>query len=199
VSARRVQPSIVGDRLFCVRHSWLVGLVCLVAACGGSQAQRAVGPATTTSSVSAVAVRYRQCHHGDLDVQLGVPEGGMARSNRPIVFTNQSHTPCTMGGFPGVEFIDVQGRVVGPKASGLRIDAPLVTLRPGQSATATLVQFNVGLYRGCAYPSQTVATWELLVSAPGENAAFREPLRTNVCRSTDIPELRITPVGAAAP
>jgi Domain of unknown function (DUF4232) len=115
------------------------------------------------------------------------------------VFTNETRSQCTITGFPWVAFLDVQGRVVGPKVSELPSDQPLVTLPPGQSATATLVQFNVGLYRGCAYPLQTVATWELLISPPGEHAAFRAPLRTNVCQSTSIPELTITAVEAVAP
>ena len=56
----------------------------------GVAARAAAGTSTPTT-----------CRTGDLSVKLGAVGHSAGSSYRPVVFTNQGSTTCTMSGFPG--------------------------------------------------------------------------------------------------
>jgi len=104
-----------------------------------------------------------------------------------------------MQGYPSIEFVNTAGDRVGATVGRVPDQQPLVMLAPGQTATALLVQMNVGIYLGCAYPAQTTSSSTLRVSPPGGEKLVSVPLRSNVCRSPSLDQSAVTPVEVTTP
>jgi len=123
----------------------------------------------------------------------------MSHNYIPIVLTNLTRSPCAMQGYPDVSFINAAGDPTGPRVTRWADHVPRVTIDPGRSATATIVQMNVGLYAGCSYPTQTSPTTALRITLPGDTrpVVLHDP--TNVCTSRTIAQSVVTPVGRPAP
>ena len=182
----------------------VVGLALLASACGEanaarSAAHRATNPGATSTTTTSVASVPSPCRTGDLDVRLGTLTGGMSRNYIPIVLTNSTPTPCTVQGYPEVSFINAAGDPTGPKVTRWADGVPRVTLDPGRSATATVVQMAVNLSAGCAYPTQTSPTTALRITLPGDARSVVLPYPTNVCGSPTIAQSSVTAVVQPAP
>ncbi|MGW4394035.1 DUF4232 domain-containing protein [Amycolatopsis nivea] len=85
------------------------------------------------------------CRTSGLHVALGQGEGAAGHYYVPIVFTNSGGDACTLGGYPGVSAV-VGRHQVGDAAHREPGPAPVLTLPPGESATAWLDQVNVDVY-----------------------------------------------------
>jgi hypothetical protein len=134
------------------------------------------------------------CATSALKVSLGSGNGAAGSTIVPVQFTNQSSSPCTMFGFPGVSF------VTGP--GGAQIGAPadedpgtarsLVTLAPGAIAHA-LLQVTVAQNFPAAKCGLTTAHW-LKVFPPGQTAALFVKYSSSTCSHASIRVLHVQTV-----
>lgn len=133
-----------------------------------------VAPSTSTSVVT-----QSPCRVGQLRIQAGGGGGAAGNAGQAIVFTNVSQTTCTMDGYPGVAALNAQGNQVTQAVrhgtgmmGGLPSDSsplPLVTLAPGQAASAEIEGTDVppGNATTCVgYPS-------FLITPPSETHSVR--------------------------
>lgn len=145
-------------------------------------------PTATTSPNGAGST----CLTNELSVRLGVAQGAAGSTYRPIVFTNTSAHPCTMGGYPGVAFIDTHtGQQVGTPASrGSQQTPRAIRLAPGASASAVLQVVNPFNYpTGTCRPQPVTA---VRVYPPGNTTATDLPLAgaATAC-STGVTQLQV--------
>lgn len=102
-----------------------------------------VAPTTTSTTVAQSGTR---CQFAQLAISAGQPGAGLGHEGFPIRFRNAGSTPCTLQGYPGVAALDSNGTQVqqaqrtpqgylGGMVTG-STTPPLVTLAPGQTASA---------------------------------------------------------------
>ncbi len=87
------------------------------------------------------------CTTSNSTASLGMPSGAAGHTIVPVVFTNTSSAPCTLEGYPTVEFVgDGNGTQIGPAATQDASQAPvtLTTLAPGGGAGAVLTVTDAG-------------------------------------------------------
>ncbi len=100
-------------------------------------------PTPSPTGTPAVAI----CSTANSKVTLGSPSGEAGHTVVPIVFTNTSSSPCTLEGYPTVEFVgDGNGTQIGASATQDTTTAPvtLVTLAPGGGAGSVLTVTDAG-------------------------------------------------------
>lgn len=119
---------------------------------------------TPTSTTAAL------CTTDNSTAELGTSSGAAGSVQVPIIFTNTSSAPCTLEGFPTVEFVgDDNGTQLGAPAADDTQSSPvaLVTIEPGNSA-ASLLTITVADTDGCT----RVPANGFRVIPPGSNDAF---------------------------
>lgn len=110
---------------------------------GGS----ATSPAGEGSSDGGAGITGLACTNAQIRVSTNDLGEGMSHGGVVLIFRNESSTPCTLGGYPGVAGLNAAGTQVtearrepsgylGGLRSGARTP-PVVTLAPGQDASAT--------------------------------------------------------------
>jgi hypothetical protein len=122
---------------------------------------------TTTSTTPAGGLGA--CRDGQISVSTGVGGGGVGHEDQVLLFTNSSHSACTLSGYPGVAGLDAQGNQVVQAQRTLRgylggldngaTTPPTVSLSPGQVASATVegTDVPVGSATSCpTYPALLV-------------------------------------------
>ena len=112
-----------------------------------------------------------RCTTAHLSAHLGQAGGAAGSVYQPIVWTNKSHSACTLFGYPGVSYVaPSSGKQVGAAATHNTQHPPrTVTLQPGGHASA-LVQ--MADYQN--YPKakcQPTAVSGLRVYPPGSHSA----------------------------
>jgi hypothetical protein len=141
-------------------------------------------PVSTTAPTGETgqAVSAAACRVGQLRITAGVDHGAAGNAGQTIVFTNVGPSPCVMGGYPGVAALNARGSQVAQarrQAAGMtgglsNADSPIpvVTLEPGQSASAEIEGSDVG-----PAGSATCATYPaFLVTPPGETHSVKVTL-----------------------
>jgi hypothetical protein len=120
---------------------------------------------TPTPTPTAAAV----CTTDTATAELGEPNGAAGSVTMPIIFTNTSNAPCTLEGFPVVEFVgDGNGTTIGaPATDNDETAVALVTIEPGNSAMALLTVTEADV-EGCT----RVPVDGFRVTPPGSNDAF---------------------------
>jgi hypothetical protein len=96
---------------------------------------------TPTETVSPPPLEPQTCTTDNSSVAFGEPDGAAGSTFIPLIFTNTGSDPCTLEGFPTVEFVgDGDGTQVGDAATEDTATSPVevITLDPGTSAEATL-------------------------------------------------------------
>jgi hypothetical protein len=132
------------------------------------------------------------CTGAELAVTTGPQVAGLSHWGVPIEFANRGAAPCHVQGYPRVVGVNASGKVVlrarqtpSGYLGGLEETSapPLVTLRPGQRASA--------LMEGVAGPESCPTYRALLVTPPGGTRArpVRVPLGFPGC-----PGLQVHPV-----
>lgn len=119
----------------------------------------------------------RPCHTAQLSAHLGTPgPAAVGLRTVPLVYTNVSDTPCTLRGAPDVELHgpdDPNGPVF--EMSIRDTGATSVTLRPGGSATASILVQEDSPGRTGHGGSTGWAPTLLVSTPPGETATLRTP------------------------
>jgi hypothetical protein len=165
-----------------------VGIVVVLVALG------LAGVARGSSSASTPA-----CRTTNLKVYLGGGDGGAAGSVYVgLNFINKGASACTLGGFPGVSFVDAHHHQVGAAASRTTPpQAKTITLKPQARASVVLRITETG-----NYPKSTcraVAARGLRVYPPGERRSAFVVDHTSVCSSARTRQLSVTAIQLGAP
>ncbi|MDN6536499.1 MAG: DUF4232 domain-containing protein [Corynebacterium variabile] len=106
------------------------------------------GDAPDGSSSGSSGSDGDRCHTSDLDVSVGDPDGAAGSVYRQLIFTNSSASDCTISGYPGVSLVAGGDTQVGAAADREDTpgEAPVITLSPGDAASADLKISNPGVY-----------------------------------------------------
>ncbi|MBP2334818.1 hypothetical protein JOF41_000996 [Saccharothrix coeruleofusca] len=113
----------------------------------GQVATPPAGSPSATSDQRAVgAPQDDRCRTADLDVGLGSEANhDMRGTHLPLQFTNTGSQACTLHGAPGVSYVTGEGgEQIGLPATR-ETDGPVVTLAPGQTASAGLFESSAPL------------------------------------------------------
>ncbi|GLU49816.1 DUF4232 domain-containing protein [Nocardiopsis ansamitocini] len=147
------------------RHRWAVGLavpvLVLVGACGTTMPEEGAAQSTAAAAPSTATTPTGQqdgtpassepgqedaaasaCTSADVAIELGGGDAGAGSVNRDIVVTDTGATDCTLNGYPGLAWVDADGNQIGGSAERDGSDHSVVTLSPGDSATASYRQAN---------------------------------------------------------
>jgi hypothetical protein len=133
------------------------------------------GTTPTTPAGGAIGA----CRDGQISVSDGGGGAGAGHEDQVILFTNTSQTACTLSGYPGVAGLDAQGNQVvqaertpsgylGGLESGTTTP-PIVSLPPGQAASATVEGTDVPVGSATSCPSYPA----LLVTPPNLTLSVR--------------------------
>lgn len=125
--------------------------------------------ATPTPTPTPTPTATALCTTDTATAELGQSEGAAGSVMVPIIFTNTSSAPCTLEGYPVVEFVgDGDGTTIGaPASESGTTPETLVTVEPGQTASA-LLTITVADVEGCT----RVPVDGFRVLTPGSSDAF---------------------------
>ena len=130
-------------------------------------------PLTAPETAPAAAT---VCRTGDLAGSIEGTEGAAGHIYELLVLTNRGTGPCLLQGFPGLSFLDAEGRQIGAAADRSGEPGPAVTLDPGERAGATLAITQPGLLPGCDQSGQTTPAARLRVYPPDNREALTVPV-----------------------
>ncbi|MDJ1131188.1 DUF4232 domain-containing protein [Streptomyces iconiensis] len=108
------------------------------------------------------------CRTGELSASVGTRRSGAGQQNVPLVLTNDSSRTCTVGGYPGMAFVDGAGNQVAPDPERAPGETKSVTLSPGSSAWAPLSYTNPAMTG-----APTVTPVALSVTPPDQSDSLR--------------------------
>jgi hypothetical protein len=136
---------------------------------GGPMASAPAGSAAECSA-SVLKIAYsdnKQIENGGLD--------GMSHADSVVMFTNVGSATCRTQGWPGVAALNASGQQIKQAVRGTGgKTVPVVTLRPGQTASAEIT----GNTASCSTLT-TVAAF--LVTAPDQRTSTRLSGPRNLC------------------
>ncbi len=119
----------------------------------------------------------------------------MGTMYRGLVFTNTGRRTCTIQGFPGVSFVaGDRGRQVGHAAWWDGPKGEVITLNPGDAATAPVGFTNIDFYDPADCRPTPVRG--LRVYPPHDTAAAFVAFPTKACAATSIMHLLVLTVHA---
>jgi hypothetical protein len=148
------------------------------------------GSIATAASAAAPAVRLSisPCATGSLDISLENVDGSgfLGGYGAAVVFTNTTTIPCTLTGFPTLEFHAASGSQIGSPLSGSDVAAPTVIVPPAAAAHADLLIRFAGNF-GC--PDRTAT--RVLVTPPGDTVGSSVSFRVDVCTDPPLENLEL--------
>jgi hypothetical protein len=150
-------------------------LLCTAALLPGT----AMASTVTPARAGGVAAGISRCHANQTEIWLGLGLGGGTAGTTffPLEFTNVSRRTCTLRGFPRAAAISRGGRQIGKSSRHLGSRHSTITLRPGQTAHATLGIVEAG--NVCSHP---VTAARLKVRAPHQGSSTQLPFQFQACR-----------------
>lgn len=140
-------------------------------------------PTPTVTKTTGSGGRHG-CATDALSVTLGQGQGAAGTFYSPILFTNSGSSACTLFGYPGVSFTDSHHTQIGPSAAREPGPKKVISLAPGQQASALLRRPDVGNYASSACHKQGARF--LKVFPPGQTVAayVALPSGTDVCTTS---------------
>jgi Domain of unknown function (DUF4232) len=146
---------------------------------------------TGASAQSASPAAPPRCKTADLEIWLGLGEGGGTAGSvyYPLEFSNVSHRVCALNGFPGVSAVGNRGGQIGPGASRNGQSHGTVILGRGATGHAILRVLDAG-----AVCSSPVTATSLKVFPPGATKAQSIDFSFAACRNKGV--LIVGPVRA---
>lgn len=188
------------------------GLAGLLTACGsGTPAAAPTRTVTTTATAAGAAAPTATpstttpaaapagpatCQSSGLQASLGQGQGAAGTLYQIIVLTNTSNSACTLYGYPGVSFVTGQGgSVIGAPASrDPLIPATLITLQPGQAASALVGITDAGALPQSACGPGT-SDW-MQIYPPGDRGSLFVQYQAQVCTRPGEKFMRVTAMHA---
>jgi hypothetical protein len=151
----------------------------------------ATSATSTTSTTSALGTS--SCRAADLALSFVGQQGGMGHGEIGFALHNAGSTPCRTYGYPGILFLDQQGRPLPTIPHHTTNDffgstpaVPLV-IAPGDSASFRLdVGHGVATSNGCA------TAYALQVIPPNDTATLRTSIPNGAyeCKDANVSPLR---------
>ncbi len=120
------------------------------------------GPAVTAGHSECTAAQLKIAYTGNSQIKNGALHG-MSHVDNVVTFTNDGSAPCRTQGYPGVAALDGAGKQI-KQAARVTGAAPLITLAPGQTASALIAANSAS----CSAP---VSVAGLLVTAPDQRTS----------------------------
>jgi hypothetical protein len=150
----------------------------------------AISLATLLSTEATAATP--QCATSGLVIWFDpVANGAAGTLYYDLELTNLSGHTCTLGGYPGVSAVNLQGQQIGsPAARNGPAHPPALTLNPGSAATASLGYSDV-VSSSCA----SVSSAGLRVYPPNQTSSKVVPFPFRACTHTGQIFLHVGPVG----
>ncbi|MGO8907141.1 MAG: DUF4232 domain-containing protein [Solirubrobacteraceae bacterium] len=144
---------------------------------GAALASAAPSPGSRAAAVA------RQCSAAATRAWLGLGLGGGTAGTYyyPLEFSNVGHRTCTLRGYPGVSAYGGGLRQIGPPARRNGERSVTVTLRPGETAHASL-----GIVDWGAVCSRSVGAAGLKVYPPGQRIAQTIPFAFPACAHAGV-------------
>ncbi|MFD1214594.1 DUF4232 domain-containing protein, partial [Arthrobacter sp. GCM10027362] len=126
------------------------------------------------------------CKAAQLKASIATQPGGGAAGSvyRNLVLENTGTTACTLRGYPGVSYVDANGKQVGAPAQR-NPDAAVtaVTVAPGGSAVAEVRQTNAQNYGEECRPTNVAG---VRVYPPNDTASLVAPQSTVGCANEKV-------------
>ena len=98
----------------------------------------------------------------------------MSHADAVVTFTNTGSASCRIQGYPGVAALNAAGKQIQQAARATGLKTPLVTLAPGQTASAEITGNTASCTRPASLPG-------LLVTAPDQRTSTRLGRYGTVC------------------
>jgi hypothetical protein len=100
-------------------------------------------PAATSTTSTTHTTGSSRCGAGSLSVTLTELGAAAGTAYRELEFKNTSAQTCTMQGYPGVSFVDTNGRQIGAPAQRMTGPGGPIALGAGASAAALMAYHDV--------------------------------------------------------
>ncbi len=147
--------------------------------------------AGTEASTPPAAAAPSACRAPDIGLSMESGSGAMMHIGYLLSAKNDTtSTTCTLQGYPGLSLVyGTAGQQLGQAAERTTAETPVVTLAPGQRATA-----SVQLARSEAVPScgaTAAAGWRIYL--PGETDAQFVPAALTGCSNAAVRFLEVEP------
>jgi hypothetical protein len=162
-----------------------------------SPSTSAVAPVGGGAPGGGVAPGGAGCATGQLTARLANPSGAAGSVGYDIVFVNTGTAACTLTGYPGVSYVSVgTGTIVGaPAIRDAAGPVVTVTLDPGRSAAATLIEVD-----SLNFPQDTcqlTPVGGVRIYPPDQTSALFVAQSGRACANPADPVLQIEAVRAA--
>lgn len=123
------------------------------------------------------------CQSSQLSLAVGHTGAAAGSFYAAITLTNTGSASCTLEGWPGVSFTDAGGRQIGLAAKrNTTFKEQLVTLAPGEKASAQLQEPNPGNYQQS--DCQPARAQQLVVYPPNDFAALSTTYHVTICTTS---------------
>lgn len=155
--------------------------------------------ATPNETANADAQQSAACDYEHIRIAAEVAPGGGAAGSRymNLTFTNSGSTPCSLSGYPSVNYVDAQGNQVGAAAKqAAEWTSSGAVIGSGESATATLRETRAGLYDAASCQPTQAAGYR--VSIPGTSSSLVLNFPAEACSSSGTGQLSVGQIGAQA-
>lgn len=155
--------------------------------------------ATPNETANADAQQSAACDYEHIRIAAEVAPGGGAAGSRymNLTFTNSGSTPCSLSGYPSVNYVDAQGNQVGAAAKqAAEWTSSGAVIGAGESATATLRETRAGLYDAASCQPTQAAGYR--VSIPGTSSSLVLNFPAEACSTSGTGQLSVGQIGAQA-
>lgn len=145
-------------------------------------------PSATTSPGPAVPF----CATTQLRLSVEESDAGAGQFHQHLILTNRG-ARCSLHGYPGVSFVDAQGRLLGNPAAQSPAPVRRVFLDSGAAASAVLTYSNAGAFPDSSCRPQHAD--RVRVYPPGQRAALLAADPILVCSAPGSGQLHVGPLG----
>lgn len=155
--------------------------------------------ATPNEAANADAQQSAVCDYEHIRIAAEVAPGGGAAGSRymNLTFTNSGSTPCSLSGYPSVNYVDAQGNQVGAAAKqAAEWTSSGAVIGAGESVSATLRETRAGLYDAASCQPTQAAGYR--VSIPGTSSSLVLNFPAEACSSSGTGQLSVGQIGAQA-
>lgn len=137
------------------------------------------------------------CNYNNVRVAAEVSPGGGAAGSRylNLEFTNTGNAPCSLSGYPGVNYVDADGNQIGSAATKATEWIGSSKVVPaGQSAKAILRETRAGLYDAQTCQAETSAGYRVTIPGTSDSLVLNMP--AEACSSNAVSQLSVGQIGA---
>ena len=125
---------------------------------------------TAASNLSGGAQNQSGATGCSLAMAVGQKDGAAGTFHENLIFTNQGTGDCVLNGYPTVTLLDSAGKQIGQAAGqDTSVSVVVVTLKPNQSASATLSLPDPDIAGNCS----AMAVAEIQATLPGISGTLK--------------------------